>query len=109
MIHRNPLLRRVSWTRLQERFWTSVRALDLSRVSAMDATGLSMVAEVLDRHPHLDVWVTSAKKSPALQHAGVAEDRIHILGNGLVRPRDVLAAIQSNVPMELAPASAKTQ
>jgi sulfate permease, SulP family len=86
-----------------------VRALDLSKVSAMDATGLSMVAEVLDRHPHLDVWVASAEKTLALQHAGVAEDRIHILGNRLVRLRDVLAAIQSNVPTELAAASAKTR
>jgi len=86
-----------------------VRALDLSRVSAMDATGLSMMAEVLDRHPDLDVWVASAEKTPALQHGGIAEDRIHILGNGLVRLRDVLATIQSNDPTELAAAGAKAQ
>ena len=59
-----------------------VQALDLSRVSALDATGLSMVAEVMDRHPHLDVWVASAEKTPALQGAGVPEDRIHIRGMG---------------------------
>jgi hypothetical protein len=31
-----------------------------TEVLAMDATGLPMVAEVLDRHPHPDVWVASA-------------------------------------------------
>ena len=39
----------------------------------------------------------------------VAEDRIHILGNGLVRLRDVSATIQSSNPTELAVASAKTR
>lgn len=86
-----------------------VQALDLSRVSALDATGLSMVAEVMDRHPHLDVWVASAEKIPALQGAGVPEDRIHIQENGLVRLRDVLATIQADDPTELAAVSAKTQ
>jgi SulP family sulfate permease len=86
-----------------------VQALDLSRVSAMDATGLSMVAEVIDRHPHLDVWVASAEKTPALQSAGVPEDRIHILGNKLVRLRDVLATIQAADPTELAAVSAKAR
>jgi sulfate permease, SulP family len=32
----------------------------------MDATERAMVAEVMDRHPHLDVWVASAEKTPAL-------------------------------------------
>jgi sulfate permease, SulP family len=86
-----------------------VQALDLSRVSAMDATGLSLVAEVMDRHPHLDVWMASAEKTPALQHAGVSEDRIHILGNGVVRLRDVLATIQSSDPTELAAAATKAR
>lgn len=86
-----------------------VQALDLTRVSAMDATGLSMVAEVIDRHPHLDVWVASAEKTPALQSAGVPEDRIHILGNKLVRLRDVLATIQASDPTELAAVSAKAR
>ncbi len=73
-----------------------VQALDLSRVSALDATGLSMVAEVLDRHPHLDVWVASGEEDAGASGMPVwPEDRIHILGNGLVRLRDVLATIQS--------------
>jgi sulfate permease, SulP family len=83
--------------------------MDLFRVSAMGATGLSMVAEVVDRHPYLDVWIASAERTSALQHAGVSEDRIHILGNGLVRLRDVLAAIQSNDPADLAAAAARAQ
>jgi SulP family sulfate permease len=83
--------------------------MDLFRVSAMGATGLSMVAEVVDRHPYLDVWIASAERTSALQHAGVPEDRIHILGNGLVRLRDVLAIIQSNDPAELAAAAARAQ
>ena len=84
-------------------------ALDLSRVSALDDTGLSMAAEVMDRHPHLDVWVAFAEKTPAFQGAGVPEDRIHIQENGLVRLRDVLATIQADDPTELAAVSAKAQ
>jgi SulP family sulfate permease len=86
-----------------------VQALDLSKVSALDATGLSMVAELMDRYPHLDVWISSAEKTPALRGAGVSEDRIHIQENGLVRLRDVLATIQADDPTELAAVSAKAQ
>jgi sulfate permease, SulP family len=75
----------------------------------MDATERAMVAEVMDRHPHLDVWVASAEKTPALQGAGVPEDRIHIQENGLVRLREVLATIQTDDPTELAAVAAKAR
>jgi sulfate permease, SulP family len=86
-----------------------VQALGLAMISALDATGLSMVAEVMDRRPHLDVWGVSAEKAPALQGAGMPEDRIHIQEKGLVGLRDVLATTQADDQMELAAVSAKSR
>ncbi|EWY42317.1 hypothetical protein N825_18745 [Skermanella stibiiresistens SB22] len=80
----------------------SVQALDMSRVSAVDATGLSMVGEIVTRNDGLDVWVATAEETAALRHAGVPDERIHVLGNELVPLREVFAAIQSDDATALA-------
>lgn len=84
-----------------------VEALDLCKVSALDATGLSMVSEVVNRNDGLDVWVATAEETHALRHAGVPDDRIHVLGNELVPLREVFAAIQSEGDAPLAATASK--
>jgi sulfate permease, SulP family len=85
-----------------------VDALDLSRVASVDATGLAMVADVAARHPHIDVWVAQIDTAEALSHAGVPEERIQILGSGLVRLRDVFETLQSDRTPALAAGAASS-
>jgi sulfate permease, SulP family len=72
-----------------------VQALDLRGSHFIDATGAMMLAQVLDGHPELEVWVMRERGLRKLIHAGVPEHRVLLLGNHAVPLPEVFQAIQA--------------
>lgn len=71
-----------------------VRALNLLEVPYLDSTGALMVADLLARHPQLQVWVADRTSFDKLHHAGVAATRIALMGNRMVNLPEVFQRIQ---------------
>jgi SulP family sulfate permease len=76
-----------------------VRTLNLLEAHYIDATGALMLARLLDRHPHLQVWVAQQATSDRLTHAGVPAERITLLGNRVVDLPAVFSRIQRSTTM----------
>lgn len=73
-----------------------VRTLNLCEMSYLDATGALMLADLLDRHPHVQVWVAERTNSDRLHRAGVARQRIALVGNRVVNLPEVFQRIQAS-------------
>ncbi len=73
----------------------AVRALNLLDSHFIDATGAMMLAEVCGREQHLDIWVRDQGTCDRLEHAGVATQRIRILGNKMVNLPEVFRGIEA--------------
>jgi len=73
-----------------------VRTLNLCEMSYLDATGALMLADLLDHYPHVQVWVADRIKSDKLYRAGVARQRIVLVGNRVVNLPEVFQRIQAS-------------
>lgn len=74
----------------------SVRTLNLCEMSYLDATGALMLADQFDRHPHLQAWVADPINADKLHRAGVARQRISLIGNRVVNLPEVFRRIQTS-------------
>lgn len=73
----------------------NVRTLNLCNVSYLDATAALMLAELCDQHPHARVWVAERGNFDKLQRAGIANQRITLVGNRIVNLPEVFHRIQA--------------
>ena len=71
-----------------------VRTLNLLDAHFIDATGALMLAQLVERHPRLQVWVSQQAMSDRLGHAGIPAERIALLGNRVVHLPAVFSRIQ---------------
>jgi SulP family sulfate permease len=72
-----------------------VSEIDLSKIHWMDTSGAIMLAELLKAYPHVRVAVTSSKRKDQLSHAGIPEEQINMIGNGVVDMPAVYKGIQN--------------
>lgn len=62
----------------------------------LDATGALMLADLLNRYPHVQVWVAERINSDKLYRAGVARQRIALVANRVVNLPEVFQRIQAS-------------
>jgi len=73
-----------------------VRTLNLCEMSYLDATGALMLADLLDRYPHVQVWVAERINSDKLHRAGIARQCIALVSNRVVNLPEVFQRIQAS-------------
>lgn len=72
-----------------------VGVLDLVGAHAIDSTGALTVAEVMKQYPHVKIWVADQAHADKLLHAGVAEQRVVMMGNRMVNLPRVFEGLQA--------------
>lgn len=72
-----------------------VGVLNLVGAHAIDSTGALMVAEVVKQYPHVRIWIADQAHADKLLHAGVADERLVMMGNQVVNLPRVFAGLQT--------------
>lgn len=72
-----------------------VRTINLVGTHFIDSTGALTVADIAKRHPEVRFWVAEQAQVNKLVHAGVADDRLALIGNRVVNLPRVFQSLQA--------------